>query len=71
MRPRRATACTGRTEVYSRVTGFYRPVDAWNAGKQQEFADRRTYDMGQWLVRSEDAEPPAGGASARAANAHP
>jgi ribonucleoside-triphosphate reductase (formate) len=51
MKPRRAATCTGRTEVYSRVTGFYRPVDAWNAGKQQEFADRRTYDMGPWLTR--------------------
>lgn len=28
-------------EVYSRVTGYYRPVQNWNPGKQQEFLDRR------------------------------
>ncbi len=31
------------TEVYSRITGYYRPVKNWNAGKSQEFKDRRTY----------------------------
>lgn len=35
--------CSGLTEVYSRVTGFYRPVQAWNAGKTAEFFERRTY----------------------------
>lgn len=29
-------------EVYSRVCGFYRPVNDWNKGKQQEFKDRKT-----------------------------
>lgn len=28
-------------EVCARVTGYYRPVHAWNAGKQQEFVDRK------------------------------
>lgn len=28
------------TEVYSRVVGYYRPVNSWNVGKQQEFKDR-------------------------------
>ena len=32
-----------RCEVYSRVMGYYRPTAYWNAGKQQEFADRRAY----------------------------
>ncbi|MCL5794893.1 MAG: anaerobic ribonucleoside-triphosphate reductase, partial [Patescibacteria group bacterium] len=27
-------------EVYSRVTGYFRPVDQWNDGKQAEFKDR-------------------------------
>jgi len=27
-------------EVYSRIVGYYRPVSAWNAGKQQEFSER-------------------------------
>ena len=32
-------------EVYSRIVGYLRPVQNWNKGKQQEFAERRTYDM--------------------------
>ena len=30
-----------RAEVYSRVVGYYRPVDAWNKGKQEEYKDRQ------------------------------
>lgn len=33
----------GRTEVYSRVVGYLRPVEQWNAGKQEEFADRKAF----------------------------
>ena len=35
--------CGKPTEVYSRITGYYRPVQNWNDGKAQEFLDRRTY----------------------------
>ena len=31
-------------EVYSRVVGYYRPVQNWNVGKKQEFSERNTYD---------------------------
>jgi anaerobic ribonucleoside-triphosphate reductase len=31
-------------EVYSRVVGYYRPVQNWNVGKRQEFSERTTYD---------------------------
>lgn len=31
-------------EVYSRVVGYIRPIDQWNAGKQEEFKERRTFD---------------------------
>ena len=31
--------------VFSRVVGFYTPVQNWNTGKQQEWKDRRTYDI--------------------------
>jgi len=31
-------------EVYSRIVGYLRPVHNWNLGKQQEFADRKTFD---------------------------
>ena len=35
--------CGHKTEVYSRITGYYRPVQNWNDGKAQEFKDRKTY----------------------------
>jgi ribonucleoside-triphosphate reductase (formate) len=35
--------CNTRTEVYSRVVGYFRPVQNWNAGKQEEFRQRKTY----------------------------
>ncbi|MBQ6595908.1 MAG: ribonucleoside triphosphate reductase, partial [Clostridia bacterium] len=38
--------CGQKTEVYSRITGYYRPVQNWNDGKAQEFRDRRTYVVG-------------------------
>jgi len=38
--------CGGATEVYSRITGYYRPVQNWNAGKSQEFKDRKVYNIG-------------------------
>lgn len=31
-------------EIWTRVMGYHRPVDAWNIGKKQEFADRRYFD---------------------------
>lgn len=32
---------TVRTEVYSRVVGYYRPIQDWNEGKREEFKERR------------------------------
>ena len=37
--------CGKRTEVYSRVVGYYRPVQNWNTGKQQEFEERKEYSV--------------------------
>ena len=37
--------CGNKTEVYSRITGYYRPVQNWNDGKAQEFRDRVVYDI--------------------------
>ena len=37
--------CGKATEVYSRITGYYRPVQNFNDGKAQEFKDRRVYDI--------------------------
>ncbi|HIU87674.1 MAG TPA: ribonucleoside triphosphate reductase [Candidatus Avilachnospira avistercoris] len=38
--------CGKKSEVYSRITGYYRPVQNWNDGKTQEYKDRQTYDVG-------------------------
>ena len=38
--------CGQKTEVYSRITGYYRPVQNWNDDKAQEFKDRKVYDIG-------------------------
>ena len=38
--------CGKRTEVYSRITGYYRPLQNWNDGKVQEYRDRKTYQIG-------------------------
>ena len=48
--------CHKETEVYSRITGYYRPIKNWNDGKAQEFKDRKVYDIGHSsLVKGEAA----------------
>ncbi len=37
--------CGQTAEVYSRITGYYRPVQNWNDGKAQEYKDRVNYDV--------------------------
>lgn len=37
--------CHEKTEVYSRITGYYRPVQNWNDGKTQEFKERKVYNV--------------------------
>ncbi|MBS1332855.1 MAG: ribonucleoside triphosphate reductase, partial [Clostridiales bacterium] len=37
--------CGASSEVYSRITGYYRPVQNWNVGKRAEFNDRNLYDI--------------------------
>ncbi len=39
--------CGEEAEVYSRITGYYRPVKNWNEGKTQEFKDRKEYQVGK------------------------
>ncbi len=38
--------CHSETEVYSRITGYYRPIKNWNDGKAQEYQDRKEYVVG-------------------------
>ena len=42
--------CGARSEVYSRVVGYLRPVDQWNDGKQAEFNIRKTFDRSTVLA---------------------
>ncbi len=37
--------CGAKTEIYSRITGYYRPVQNWNDGKTQEYKNRKTYEI--------------------------
>ncbi len=37
--------CGAKTEIYSRITGYYRPVQNWNEGKTQEYKNRNLYDI--------------------------
>ena len=41
----RCPECNSVTEVYSRITGYYRPVQNWNDGKAQEYKDRKVYNI--------------------------
>ena len=41
----KADVCGEACEVYSRVTGYHRPLKNWNEGKQQEFSDRTVYSI--------------------------
>ncbi|MDD4715134.1 MAG: ribonucleoside triphosphate reductase [Oscillospiraceae bacterium] len=53
--------CGESTEVYSRITGYYRPVQNWNDGKAEEYRERKLYDPQQFSqkeARSGQAEPP-------------
>ena len=44
--------CCGKmTEVYSRITGYYRPVQNWNDGKLQEYANRKNYDVSKSVLK--------------------
>ncbi len=56
--------CGRTTEVYSRITGYYRPVQNWNDGKTQEYKDRKVYNIGNSKLTKEapcccKAEEPA------------
>ena len=48
--------CGEKTEVYSRITGYYRPVQNWNDGKAQEFKDRVTYDISHSVLKKKTCD---------------
>ena len=47
--------CGKRTEVYSRITGYYRPVQNWNDGKLQEYVNRTEYDVEHSVLKRPSA----------------
>ncbi|MBQ2251798.1 MAG: ribonucleoside triphosphate reductase, partial [Clostridia bacterium] len=51
--------CGEKAEVYSRITGYYRPVLNWNDGKSQEYKDRKVYNIAKYgekaITKSEEA----------------
>ncbi|MBE6633426.1 MAG: ribonucleoside triphosphate reductase, partial [Ruminococcaceae bacterium] len=54
--------CGKETEVYSRITGYYRPVKNWNDGKAQEYRERKVYDIANSVLTHEgpkETEAPA------------
>ncbi len=48
--------CHKKTEVYSRITGYYRPVQNWNDGKSQEWKERKTYDIDKSALKKPHRE---------------
>ncbi len=43
-----------KVEVFSRVTGFFRPVQSWNKGKVEEFKHRKSYSLEAVEVQDEN-----------------
>ncbi len=48
--------CGEATETYSRITGYYRPVQNWNDGKVQEYKERKTYNISTSVLRRNGVE---------------
>ena len=51
--------CGKETEVYSRITGYYRPVKNFNDGKAQEFKDRKVYNIERSVLKHEGVQTTA------------
>ncbi len=59
--------CGEEAEVYSRITGYYRPVKNWNDGKAQEYKDRKVYDVATSVLKKSDVASEVCEASVQAA----
>ncbi|MCU0609870.1 MAG: ribonucleoside triphosphate reductase [Chitinispirillaceae bacterium] len=51
--------CNDDTEVYSRIVGYYRPVQNWNDGKKQEFSERKEYVVSEKVTVTASAAVPS------------
>ncbi|MBR2180676.1 MAG: ribonucleoside triphosphate reductase [Oscillospiraceae bacterium] len=61
--------CGADTEVYSRITGYYRPVQNWNDGKSQEYKERKVYDIANSKLTHEIKKEAACACEEKAENA--
>ena len=59
--------CGAKTEVYSRITGYYRPVQNWNEGKAEEFKERKLYVIGTSKLLHQGVKQQAEAKAAQAA----
>ncbi len=50
--------CGKQCEVYSRIVGYYRPVQNWNAGKREEFKDRLEFSESKTMQHEAVLEKP-------------
>ena len=61
--------CNSSTEVYSRITGYYRPVGNWNTGKAQEYKERKEYVVDEAALNRDLGRAPATECNCSAAKA--
>jgi len=52
-------SCGEETEVYSRIVGYYRPVQNWNLGKRSEYQERKPFSFGQDKAAAAETSEPA------------
>lgn len=52
--------CGNEAEIYSRITGYYRPVKNWNAGKTEEYKNRKVYDIASSKLKKREKESKIG-----------
>ena len=52
--------CGAICEVFSRVCGYFRPVTNWNKGKQEEFKERKVFEVTKNARKNPDGKSPAG-----------
>jgi len=55
--------CGASAEVYSRITGYYRPVQNWNDGKSQEYKERKVYSIANDIINTYKEVPDHGAES--------
>lgn len=46
--------CGQKMETYSRIVGYYRPVQNWNKGKKHEFEKRKTFNLKKAVAKCDD-----------------